>query len=87
MSPCLFNIFFDRVVRHMNKRGTGRRVKLTNRNGGGEKLSKCRTEMTILVTDTREHFQFIANEFEGLCDNISMGLKINVGQNKVLEIK
>ena len=35
MSKWLFNIFFDRVVRHMNERSTGMRVKLRDENGVG----------------------------------------------------
>ena len=34
MCPWLFNIFFDRVVRQVNERSTGRGVKLRDENGG-----------------------------------------------------
>ena len=35
----------------------------------------------VLVTETREHLQYIVSVFERACD--SMGLKINVGKSKV----
>ena len=35
MSPWLFNIFFDRLVRQVNERVTGMEVKLRYGNGGG----------------------------------------------------
>ena len=34
MSPWLFNIFFDRVIRQVNERPAGMGVKLRNENGG-----------------------------------------------------
>ena len=34
MSPWLLNIFFDRVVRRVNERTTGRRGKVRDENGG-----------------------------------------------------
>ena len=34
MSPWLFNIFFDRVVRQLNERAMGRGVKLRDENEG-----------------------------------------------------
>ena len=41
---------------------------------------------TVLEAETREHLQqHIVSEFERACDTI--GLKINVGESKVLTIK
>ena len=34
ISPWLFNIFYDRVVRQVNERAMGRGVKLRDGNGG-----------------------------------------------------
>ena len=50
-----------------------------NEGGGGWKIKQ------VFVAETREHLQHIVSEFERACD--SMGLKINVGKNKVLTIK
>ena len=39
----------------------------------------------MLFAERREHLQHIVREFERACD--TMGLKINVGKNKVLRVK
>ena len=38
-----------------------------------------------MLAETREHLQYIVNEFERACDR--MGLKISVEKNKVLVVR
>ena len=80
MFPWLFNVYFDKVVRQVNKMAMGKGVKLRDENGGGWEIKQV-----LLVAETREHLQHTASEFERACD--SMGLKINVRKSKVLTIK
>ena len=46
MFPWLFNIFFDRVVRQVNKTEMGKGVKLIDENGEDWELSKYYMQMT-----------------------------------------
>ena len=86
MSPRLFNIFMDKVVRQVNERAMGKRMKLRDENGGSWESSKYYMQMTqFLVAETREHLQNIGREFEKACD--SMGLKMNEEKSKFLTIK
>ena len=55
-------------------------VKLRDENGGGWKIKQVLYAYdTVLLKETREHLQYIVNEFERACD--SMGLNINVGND------
>ena len=65
----------------------GKGVRLRDENGGGswEIKQVLYADNTVWVAETREHLHHIVNEFEGACD--SMGLRLNVGKNKVLTIK
>ena len=46
ISPWLFNIFFDRVVRQVNDTATGRGVTLRDGNGGDGKLNNYHMQIT-----------------------------------------
>ena len=86
MSPWLFDIFFDIVVRQINERGMGRRVKMTYENGRGWEIKQVLyADDTVMVAETREHLHHIVSEFERPCEG--MRLKINVGKSKVLVVK
>ena len=64
MSLWFFNIFFGRVVRQVNEKLSWREMKLTDENGrGGEIKQILYADDTVLVAETREHFQHIVNEF------------------------
>ena len=58
MSPWLFNIYFDKVVRQVNERAMGKGVKLRDENGGGWEINQ------VLYARTREHLPHIVREFE-----------------------
>ena len=75
----LFNIIFNRVVRQLNERTTGMGLKLGYTSGGSgwEIKEVLYADDTVLVAETREHFQHIVNEFERAYDRIQ--LKFNVG--------
>ena len=64
MSPWLFNIFFDTMVRQVNERAVGKGVKLRYENGGGWEIEQVLyAHDTVLVAETREHLQHIVGEF------------------------
>ena len=77
--PVFFQCFFDIGVGQVNERGMGSGVKFRDENEGGWEVKQVlNADDTVLVAETREHLQYIVNEFERACD--SMGLKINVGE-------
>ena len=70
MSPWIFNIFFDGVVRQVNERAAGRGVRLRDGNGGGWEIKQVlHADDTVLIAETRDHLQHIVNEFERSCDS------------------
>ena len=67
-------------------RGQRERVKLKDEKGGSWEIKQILyADETVLVAETKEHLQHIVSEFERACDSI--GLKINVGESKVLVVK
>ena len=67
-------------------RGQRERVKLKDEKGGSWEIKQILyADDTVLVAETKEHLQHIVSEFERACD--SMGIKINVGESKVLVVK
>ena len=48
MSPWVFNIFFDKVVRQMNEKAMGKGVKLREENGEGWEISTYYMQMIQL---------------------------------------
>ena len=66
MSPWLLDIFFDIVVRQVNKRAIGRRVKLRDDNGGGWEIKQVLyRDNTVMVAEIKEHLQNTVTKFEG----------------------
>ena len=79
MSPWFFNIFFERVIRLVNEKATGRGVVLGDDNGREREIKQVfNADDTVLVAKTKYHPQHIVNEHERACDR--KGLKINVGK-------
>ena len=86
MSLWFFNMLFDRVVRRVNERVEGRRLKLRD---GSEREWETKqiiyAEDIVLLAESRENFQQFVNKCERACD--MMILKINVGKSKVLVVR
>ena len=85
MSPWLFNLYMDGVVREVNARVCERGVELVN---VGEVNQRMEVEQLLfaddaaLVADSKEKLVRLIREFERVCNRRK--LKINVGKSKVM---
>ena len=83
MSPWLFNIFMDGVVREMNARMAREGVRLKNADGGEWRLNQLLfADDTALVADSEEALRQLVVEFGRVCDRRK--LKVNENKSKVM---
>ena len=90
MSPWLFNLFMDGVVREVDARMLGRGVRL--RNGMERDMKGCEWQLnqilyaddTALVADDERKLQMLVTEFERVCK--ARKLCVNVGKSKVMRL-
>ena len=84
MSPWLFNLFMDGVVREVNIKVGESGLGLMEGNGGPEwKINQVLfADDTALVADTEEALQQLVTEFGRVCERRK--LKVNVGKSKVM---
>ena len=83
MSPGLFNIFMDGVVREINARLEGRGLGLIGDDRQPWKLNQILfADDTALVADSEEALQQLVTEFGRVCRRRK--LKVNVGKSKVM---
>ena len=84
MSPWLFNIFMDGVVREINARLGERGLGLIEGNGGRNWVLNqvLFADDTALVADSEEGLQQLVTEFGRVCNRRK--LKVNVGKSKVM---
>ena len=84
MSPWLFNVFMDGVVREVNIRVGERGLGLIEGNGEQEWVINqvLFADDTALVADSEEGLQQLVTEFGRVCDRRK--LKVNVGKSKVM---
>lgn len=83
MSPWLFNVYMDGVVREVYARTRGVGVNLLNEAGERWVLSMLLfADDTVLVADSEEKLQCLVTEFGRVCKRRK--LKVNVGKSKVL---
>ena len=83
MSPWLFNVYMDGVVREVKMRTLGRGVKLREQNGREWEVSQLLfADDTALVADSEERLQRLVDEFGVVCERRK--LKVNVGKSKVM---
>ena len=80
LSPSLFNMFIDRVVKSMRREGMG--VKMRDRQGNWDVNTLLYADDTVLVSETDEGLKWLVGEFERKCTEY--GLKINAGKSKVV---
>ena len=83
MSPWLFNVYMDSVVREMNVRVIGKGLELLSANGGRFEINQLLfADDTALVADSEEKLCRLVSEFGRVCERRK--LKVNVGKSKVM---
>ena len=83
MSPWLFNVYMDGVVREVKMRTLGRGLGMKEQNGHEWEVSQLLfADDTALVAGTEEKLQRLVDEFGVVCKRRK--LKVNVGKSKVM---
>ena len=83
ISPWLFNVYMDGMVRVVNDMVLGKWVELLSANGGGFEISQLLfADDTALVTDSEETLCKLVSEFGSVCERRK--LRVNVGTSKVM---
>ena len=84
MSPWLFNVYMDGVVREVNIRVGERGLGLIEGDGGQNWVINqvLFADDTALVADSEEGLQQLVTEFGRVCDRRK--LKVNIGKSKVM---
>ena len=83
MSPWLFNVFMDRVVREVKMITLGRGLGMKGENGCEWKVSQLLfADDTALVVSTEERLQRLIDEIRVMCERRK--LRVNVVKSKVL---
>ena len=84
MSPWLFNMYMDGVVKEVDARVMGRGVDL-EWEGQKWKINKLLyADDAVLMADSEENLQRMVNVFEGVC--MRRKLKVNVSKSKVMVV-
>ena len=83
MSPWLFNMYMDGVIREVDVRVQGRGVKLIGHGGYVWRVNQLLyADDTVLIGESKEELQRLLNEFDNVCERRK--LKVNVGKSKVM---
>ena len=83
MSPWLFNMYMDGVVREVNARVLGRGLELVDRSGGLWEVNQLLfADDTALVADSEEKLKRLVSEFGRVCERRK--LRVNVAKSKVM---
>ena len=83
MSPWLFNVYMDGVVRHVNVRVLGRGLELLSANGGRFEINQLLfADDTVLVADSECKLCRLVREFGRVCERRK--LRVNGGKSKVM---
>ena len=83
MSPWLFNVYMDGVVRDVNVRVLGKGLELLSANGGRFEINQLLFAYdTALVADSEEKVCRLVSEFGRVCERSK--LRVNVGKSKVM---
>ena len=82
ISPWLFNVYMDRVVREVNVKVLGKGLELLIANGGRFEINQLLfADDTALVSDSEEKLCRLVSEFGRVCERRK--LRVNVGKSKV----
>ena len=86
MSPWLFNVYMDGVVREVNVRLLGKRLRLLSANGGRFEINQLLlADDTSLVADSEQKLCRLVSEFGRLCERRKLEkLRVNMGKSKVV---
>ena len=83
ISPRLYNVSIDGVVREVNVRVLGEGLKLLSANGGRFEINQqLHADCAALVADSEEKWYKLVREFGGVCDRIK--LRVNVCKSNVI---
>ena len=83
MSPWLFNVYMDGVVRAVNVRVLGKGLELLSANGGRFETNQLLiADDTALVADSEEKLCRLVCVFGWVCERRQ--LRVNVGKSKVM---
>ena len=83
MSPWLFNLYIDGVVREVNARVNGRGLKLLDGDDNGWELNQLLfADDTVVVADSESKLCQLVTEFGRVCERRK--LRVNVGKSKVM---
>ena len=83
MSPWLFNVYMDGVVREVNVRVLGKGLELLSANGGRFEINQLLfADDTALVDDSEKKLGRLVSEFGRVCERRK--LRVNVGESKVM---
>ena len=84
MSPWLFNLYIDGVVREVNARVLGRGLKLLDGNDRDWEMNQLLfADDTVVVADSEEKLCQLVTEFGRVCERRK--LRVNVGKSKVMK--
>ena len=82
ISPWLFNVYMDGVVREVNVRVLGKRLELLSANGGMFEINQpLFADDTAIVADSEKLCRLVC-EFGRVCERRK--LRVNVGKSKVM---
>ena len=83
MSPWLFNVYMDGVVREVTVRALKKWLKLLSTNGGRFEINQLLfADDTAQVADSEEKLGRLVSEFGRVCKRRK--LRVNVGKSKVM---
>ena len=83
MSPWLFNLYMDGVVREMNARARGMGLKLIDESENEWEMNQLLfADDTVIVADSEEKLNQLVSEFGRVCKRRK--LRVNVGKSKVM---
>ena len=83
MSPWLFNVYMDGVVREVTVRVLGKGLELLSANGGRFEINQLLfADDTALVANSEEKLCRLVSEFGRVCERRK--LRVNVGKSKVM---
>ena len=83
MSPWLFNVYMDGVVREVNVRVLGKGLELLSANSGRFEINQLLfADDTALVADSEEKLCRLVSEFGRVWERRK--LKVNLGKSKVM---
>ena len=85
MSPWLFNLYIDRVVREVNARVLGRGLKLVDGNDNEWELNQLLfVDDTVVVADFERNLCQLVTEFGSVCERRK---RVNVGESKFMSVQ